>query len=146
LTAAPPGGPAEISTGSGKIRIDATDGSAVIKNSNGDCWIGEAGADLRVSTSNGDIRVDRAHAAVSAKTAKGDVRLSGLSRGTVVAESGYGELDLGIADGSAAYLDLHTGFGQVRSELEASEAPASGESTVEVRGKTGMGDITVRRS
>src|SRR5690349_15075244 len=37
-------GTTEVSTGSGRIRIDVTDGSAVVKNSNGDCWIGEAGA------------------------------------------------------------------------------------------------------
>jgi ferric-dicitrate binding protein FerR (iron transport regulator) len=140
------GGSLDVSTGTGKIRIDVIDGSAVIKNSNGDCFIGEAGADLRVNTANGDIRVDLARAAVSAKTAKGDVRLSGLSRGSVVVETGMGELDLGIAEGSAAYLDLHTGFGQVRSELDASGVPDTRENTVEVRGKTGMGDITVRRS
>jgi DUF4097 and DUF4098 domain-containing protein YvlB len=139
-------GATEVSTGTGKVRIDVTDSAAVVKNSNGDCWIGEAGADLRVNTANGDIRVDAARGAVSAKTAKGDVRISGLARGSVVVETGMGALDLGIADGSAAYLDLHTGFGQVRSELDASEAPKTSENTVEVRGKTGMGDITVRRS
>ena len=139
-------GALEVSTGTGKIRIDVTDGSAVVKNSNGDCFIGEAGADLRVNTALGDIRVDQARGPVSAKTAKGDVRVSGLTRGSVVVESGMGEPDLGIADGSAAYLDLHTGFGTVRSELDASEAPESRENTVDVRGKTGMGDITVRRS
>jgi DUF4097 and DUF4098 domain-containing protein YvlB len=139
-------GAAELSTGSGKLRIDAADGIAVIKNSNGDCWVGEVGADLRVNTANGDIRVDRARASVVAKTAKGDVWLSGLLRGSVVAETGYGALEFGIADGTAAYLDLHTGWGQVRSELDASEAPAANENAIEVRGKTGFGDITVRRA
>ena len=33
-------GPAEISTGSGRIRLGQIDGNAVIKNSNGDSWIG----------------------------------------------------------------------------------------------------------
>ena len=39
------------------------------------------------AVANGDIRVDRANATVVAKTAYGDVRLSGLTRGSVVAET-----------------------------------------------------------
>ena len=34
-------GDADMSTGIGKVRLRQIDGSAVIKNSNGDCWIGE---------------------------------------------------------------------------------------------------------
>jgi DUF4097 and DUF4098 domain-containing protein YvlB len=118
----------------------------VIKNSNGDCWIGEAASDLRVSTANGDIRVDRAQASVVAKTAYGDVRLAELVRGSVVAETAYGAVELGIADGSAAHLELSTGWGQVRSDLDAADAPAAGTEAVEIRGKTAFGDITVRRA
>ena len=139
-------GAANVTTGSGKIRIDVADTSAVIKNSNGDCWIGEAASDLRVSTANGDIRVDRAQASVVAKTAYGDVRLAELVRGSVVAETAYGAVELGIADGSAAHLELSTGWGQVRSDLDAADAPTAGTDAVEIRGKTAFGDITVRRA
>jgi DUF4097 and DUF4098 domain-containing protein YvlB len=139
-------GRAEVSTGSGRIRIDAADGPTTVKNSNGDCWIGDAGSDLRVNTANGDIRVDRARSSVVAKTAKGDVRLGELVRGSVAAETAYGALEFGIADGSAAHLDLSTGWGQVRNELDSASAPDAGTNAVDVRGKTAFGDITVRRA
>jgi DUF4097 and DUF4098 domain-containing protein YvlB len=139
-------GTTEVSTGTGKVRIDALEGRSVVKNSNGDCLIGEAGADLRVSTANGDIEVDRAVGSVVAKTANGDIRLHELVRGTVAAETGCGALVLGIADGTAAYLDLNTSWGDLRSELEQADEPVQGAETVDVRAKTAAGDITVRRA
>ena len=80
------------------------------------------------------------------KTANGDVRLGAVTRGAVVAETGRGGLEIGIPDGTAAYLDLHTHFGRVDSELEGSEAPETRKATVEVRARTGFGDIWVRRA
>ena len=46
----------------------------------------------------------------------------------------------------AAWLDLHTGFGHVQNDLEASGSPEPGADTVEVRASTSFGDITIRRS
>ena len=60
-------GPAEVSTGSGRVRLGQIDGTAVIKNSNGDSWIGEVAGDLRVNAANGSISVDHANADVNAQ-------------------------------------------------------------------------------
>lgn len=139
-------GDADITTGSGAARIGAIDGSATIKNSNGDSWVGLAGKDLRINNANGDITVDRADGTVVAKTANGDVRLGAVTRGSVVAETGRGALEIGISDGTAAYLDLQTHFGRVDSELDGSDAPQTRNETVEVRARTGLGDIWVRRA
>jgi hypothetical protein len=48
--------------------------------------------------------------------------------------------------GVAAWLDLSTGYGNVRNDLDAAGRPAPGEDTVEVRARTSFGDITVSRS
>jgi hypothetical protein len=63
----------------------------------------------------------------------------------VVAETAYGKVEVGVADGVAAWLDLGTGYGMVHNELDAADRPGAGEPTVEIRAKSGMGDITVRR-
>jgi DUF4097 and DUF4098 domain-containing protein YvlB len=139
-------GPAEVTTGAGAVRISSIEGTAVIKNSNGDIWIGEVTGDLRVSAANGTIAVDQAHATVVAKTANGDVRLGEVAHGAIVAQTAFGTVDIGIRDGVAAWLDLNTGFGNVRSDLDVAESPARGEDAVDVRGRTSYGDITVRRS
>ena len=99
-------GDAEVTTGSGDVRLRELDGSAVIKNSNGDTWIGAVAGDLRVNAANGNIAVDRAHAGVVAKTANGDVRLGEVVRGSVVLETRLGDLEVGIREGTAAWLDV----------------------------------------
>jgi hypothetical protein len=139
-------GDADISTGSGAVRIGAVDGTAVIKGANGDTWIGDVSHDIRVVTANGSITVDRSHATVVAKTANGDVHLGEVEGGTVMAQTSMGRVDIGIRHGVAAWLDLNTTFGKVYNELETSSQPAPGEPSVEVRARTAFGDITIRRS
>ena len=138
-------GAAHLTTGSGALRVDSIGGTALLKNSNGATWVGDVSGDLRVSAANGDIVVDRAHASVIAKTANGDVRLGEVSSGAVVAETAYGAVEVGVADGSAAWLDLNTGYGGVDSDLEAADGPQAGQETVEVRARSGAGNISIRR-
>jgi hypothetical protein len=140
------GGNAEISTGSGALRIGAVDGTAVIRGANGDTWIGDVSRDLRVRSANGSIAVDHAHATVVAKTSNGDVRLEDVERGSVVAQTALGTIDIGIRHGVAAWLDLDTKFGRVDNGLDSAGRPARGEDTVEVRARSAFGDITIHRS
>lgn len=138
-------GDAELTTATGDVRADAIEGSAVIKNSNGDTRIGEVGGDLRVRAANGDIEVERSYGSVTAKTANGHIRVGSIHRGSLVAETATGRIEVGIAHGVAAWLDLHTSFGHVHNGLDATDAPGSADEQVEVRAKTGFGDITIRR-
>jgi hypothetical protein len=140
------GGHTELSTGSGTVRIESIDGAAVVKNSNGDTWIGEVTGDLRVHAANGRISVDQARETVAAKSANGDVRLGEVAHGAVLAQTAMGRVEIGIRDGVAAWLDLHTSFGKVHNDLDAGGRPGPGEDTVEVRARTSFGDITIHRS
>ena len=63
-----------------------------------------------------------------------------------MAETGFGQVDIAVVDGVAAWLELKTGFGRVHNDLEAADSPATGEEAVEIRARTGYGDITIRRS
>ncbi len=138
-------GRAEV-TGSGPLRISQIDGPAVIKNLNGVTWIGEVTGDLRCSSANGDITIDRALAAVAVKTANGAVRIGEVVRGSVELGTAYGELEVGIREGTVALLDVRSQFGSVRNSLTASDGPGPSDQTVEVRARTSMGDIVIRRS
>lgn len=139
-------GKAEVVTGSGAVLIAAVEGSTWVKNSNGDTWIGRSEGDVNVRAANGAIRIEHAGAGVVAKTANGRVQLGEVSRGSAVAESSFGDLEVGVREGVSAWLDLRTKFGQVRNELESTEQPASGEDAVEVHAHTSMGDIAIRRA
>jgi DUF4097 and DUF4098 domain-containing protein YvlB len=140
-------GDADVTTGTGQIRIGEIDGGATVKNSNGNTTIGTIGGDARIRSANGDITVDRAGGGVDAKTANGTIRVGEVTRGSVVLETSTGDLSIGIASGTAAWLDVKTNFGQVRNALdETATPPASTTETVEVRAHTGFGDVTVHRA
>jgi DUF4097 and DUF4098 domain-containing protein YvlB len=139
-------GGAELTTGSGQVRVGVVDGPAVVKNGNGSTRIGEVGSDLRVKAANGDIVVGQARASVVAKSANGSVRIGDVVSGAVVMETAAGEIEVGIHEGTAAFLDLKTKFGNVRSSLRASTTSEPSSSTVEVRARTSYGDIVVTRA
>jgi DUF4097 and DUF4098 domain-containing protein YvlB len=140
------GGHVDIAAATGDVRLRALGGTAVIKNSNGDVWVGEAHGDLRVVSANGDIAVDLANAPVSAKTANGAVRLAEVVRGAVVLETHIGDLEVGIREGTPAYLDVKATAGRVRNELEASNAPEAADERVELRARTTLGDVVIRHA
>jgi hypothetical protein len=138
-------GHAEVTTGSGEVRARELDASAVIKNSNGDTWVGVAGGDVRLGAANGSITVDLARASVVAKSANGDVRLGEVVRGSVVLETRLGDLDVGIREGTTAWLDVSAKAGTIHNTLDAGDAPEASAETVEVRARTSVGEIAIRR-
>jgi DUF4097 and DUF4098 domain-containing protein YvlB len=138
-------GHADITAGSGEVRVRELDSSAVIKNSNGDTWIGAASGELRVSAANGNIAVDLAQAGVVAKSANGDVRLGEAVRKSVVLETKLGDLEVGIREGTAAWLDVRAAAGKVHNALDAAAAPKPSAETVEVRARTSVGSVEIRR-
>jgi Putative adhesin len=136
---------AEVTASSGDVRLRELDATAVVKNSNGDTWIGAAGGDVRVSAANGSIAVDKADASVVAKSANGDVRLGEAVRGSVVLETSLGDLEVGIREGTAAWLDVRASAGKVQNSLEAADAPEPSAETVEVRARTSAGNVVIGR-
>jgi hypothetical protein len=139
-------GHTEVASGSGEVRLRELAHTGVVKNANGDIWVGSVAGDLRVSVASGGISVDRAQTNLAAKTATGDVRVGEIVRGSVVLETHAGDLDVGIREGTAAWLDVKSSVGSVHNTLDASEAPDSSAPTVEVRARTTVGDVAIRRA
>jgi hypothetical protein len=136
---------ADVSTGSGEVRLADLGGTGVVKTSNGDTWVGAAGGDLRIKAANGSIAVGVARATLAAKSSNGDVRVGEVARDTVVIESHLGDLEVGIPEGTAAWLDLHARAGRVVNQLERVGAPPATAEKVEVRARTSAGNIVIRR-
>jgi hypothetical protein len=139
-------GSAEITADHGQIRLGAVIGDCSLKASHGSVTIGESGGDVDAKLSYGDLEIGRALASVTGKTAYGSIRLPEVSSGSIQLDSGYGQLTVGVRDGVAAWLDLASKEGHVRSELDGERAPEGGEPTVAVRARTQFGDISVRRA
>ncbi|MGY5123200.1 DUF4097 family beta strand repeat-containing protein [Streptomyces nigrescens] len=138
-------GDAEL-VGAGRIEVGEIAGAALVKNGNGATMIGEITGALRASASNGLISVGVAHAGVDAKSANGAIRIGEVARGQVVLQAAAGDLEVGIRESTAAWLEVSTGVGSVRNDLGAADGPGDSAETVEVRAHTSVGDILIRRS
>jgi hypothetical protein len=139
-------GRATITTASGRLHLGELADGGVLKNSNGTTLIGTARGAIKVRSANGDITVEEASDDVEAKTANGAVRVLDANRGALTLETAMGEIEVGIHEGSAAWLDVKTRFGRVRNEMTASGAPAEDADKIEVHASTAFGDIIVRRA
>jgi DUF4097 and DUF4098 domain-containing protein YvlB len=139
-------GRAEIHSSTGPVQLTEIDGPAVIRNANGEIWIGAVTGDLQLSASNGAISVDRADGDVTAKTANGSLRIGCVSRGITSLTTSMGEIEIGIAAGTAALVDAQTKLGSVRNGLAATDRPEPADETAEVHARTSFGDIVIRRA
>ena len=138
-------GNAEIVT-AGDMTIGIVAGDAEVKNLNGKTWIGRVGGDVRVRSANGDITIDDANRDVTVKTANGDIRLGQVARGSAIIETGSGGLEIGIREGTAAWVDASTKFGRVHSTLSPADDPEQSTETVQVHARTAFGDVLITRS
>ncbi len=138
-------GDADVS-GAGRVEVGEIAGTAAIKNGNGDTTIGEVARDLRARAANGRISVGVAHAGVDAKSANGGIRIGEVIHGQISLHTAVGDVEVGIAEHSTAWLEVNTGFGSVRNSLRPTDGPSPSGDTVEVRARTGVGDIVIRRA
>jgi DUF4097 and DUF4098 domain-containing protein YvlB len=99
-----------------------------------------------IKTANGDISVARAGADVVAKAANGHLRVGEAVRGSLELSTARGNIDVGVAEGTAARLDVRTQFGHVDQQLRASDGPPASGEKLEVRGRTSFGTITIARA
>lgn len=139
-------GKATITTASGRLQVGELVAGGVLKNSNGTTVVGAVHGPVKVRSSNGDITVEEAEDDVEAKTANGAVSVLDAVRGSLMLETAMGAIEVGIREGSAAWLDVTTKFGHVRNEMNPSGAPAGDVERVEVHANTSFGDVTVRRA
>jgi hypothetical protein len=135
----------QIKTGMGDIDVERSD-TVRLTTGMGDIDVGQVSGAAELTTGTGDIRAGEISGSVKIKNANGDVRVAQAVRGSVEARTGFGEIEVGIAHGTAAWLDLSTGWGEVRNGLDRSGPPGPGEESVEVRAHSGYGDITISRA
>ncbi|MDQ3629392.1 MAG: DUF4097 domain-containing protein [Actinomycetota bacterium] len=139
-------GSTRLSTGSGDIALHAAGARATLATGSGDVRVRAAGGPVDIKTGSGDVRVDDAGGDVSIKSGSGDQQVGRAVRGQVSCQTASGDVHVGIADGTAAWLDVHSLTGTVSSQLGEAGPPSDSQQTVEVRANTVNGDITVVRA
>jgi hypothetical protein len=138
-------GTAEIVVTAGSVRARELDGDAVIKNTNGSTEVGQTTGSLRVTGAHGTIAIDRSFGDTAARCAHGGIRVEQATSGRVRLESSYGSIDIGVPEGTAAWVDATSQHGTVRNLLQDAAGPDENDRTVEVLASTSYGDVVVRR-
>jgi DUF4097 and DUF4098 domain-containing protein YvlB len=139
-------GSCDTKSGSAEVTIGPVGGDADILSGSGDVVIDSVGGTLKVKSGSGDIVVKQGGEAVDAMAGSGDLLIKRVDHGRLKARTGSGDILVGVANGTAAYLDVMTVTGDVKSELDGSEGPGDGEQTVEIHVQTGSGDVVLQRA
>jgi DUF4097 and DUF4098 domain-containing protein YvlB len=138
-------GDCNTKSGSAEVSLGKVGGKCDVLSGSGDVVIDEVVGSLKVKAGSGDIVLKSCGDGVDAMAGSGDLLLRRVERGRVKVKSGSGDITVGVADGTAAYLDIMTVTGDVSSELDGSEAPGDGELTAEIFVQTGSGDVVLQR-
>ncbi len=136
----------KVKTGSGDVELGSIGRDGDVGAGSGDVVLDSVGGSLRVKTGSGDIVVKSGGDRVDAMAGSGDVVVNRVDHGELIVKTGSGDVIIGIASGTAAYLDIQTVTGSVKSSLDSAQAPMDGDSTVTVSVTSGTGDVVLQRS
>ncbi|WP_243065050.1 DUF4097 family beta strand repeat-containing protein [Humibacter sp. RRB41] len=139
------GGPLQVTNGAGSIRVGTLEGAGTIKNSTGRTTFGEVEGPLNVKSSTGDVTIEQLNGSAEIKCAHGEVRIDRVGTGEVKIEGGYGSIEVGVPEGTAAWLDIASRHGVLRNELDQASAPVQDDRTVAITAHADYASITIRR-
>ncbi|MGJ6969433.1 hypothetical protein ACSDR0_46865 [Streptosporangium sp. G11] len=126
ITVATSGGPADLTTGHGQIKVGEAIGATVIGNG------------------DGNVTVDRAEDGLRVAVEQGAVTVGAMARGRADLDVGAGTINVGIPDGTAVLADAKTTLGRVRDNL-GDDPEASDGNPVELHAHVAQGDILLHR-
>lgn len=139
-------GDADVTTGSGGIDLGSCGGRTQLRTGGGEIEVGSLAGPSRVRTGSGDVRLGEVTGDVEIRSGSGDVVLADVVRGDVRVSTGSGTVRVGVHSGVAAELDLSTGSGRARSELDVRHDTPPATPAVRVSGRTGSGEVLVTRA
>lgn len=135
-----------LKSGSGDLRIGRASGPVVASTGSGDVHIDTSGGPVATKTGTGDLRIRHAEAELEWRTGTGDLAVERIERGQVHANSGSGDVSIGVPGGLSVWTDLHTTTGDVISNLAPVGQPDDGADHLELRVTTGTGDIHLHQA
>ena len=141
-------GKLEAKTASGDVTVKAVAMESAVTTVSGDVVVERVEAPIAVRTVSGDVELGGASAPATVQTTSGDVALRSVAGGEVRVQTVSGDARVGIAEGTAVWMDATSVSGELRSELGmVEEAPDGTEAdVVPLHVKTVSGDVAFVRA
>lgn len=134
---------ATVTSGSGVLRLGPMLGGLRARSGTGRIEVSSVGGSTTLVTGSGDVWLGAVSSDVTARTGSGNLNVAEAARGNLELTTGSGEIRVGVRAGTLALVDLASGSGQARSELNVFDTPPTDTVPLRVRGRTGSGDAVV---
>src|SRR5262249_25246074 len=105
-----------------------------------------APAALAHSSASGASNPARADGSITATTASGAIRIGRMTHGQAKLMNGSGNIEVGIAEGTAASIDANSERGAVHNFVSPQGDPDPSDPKVMVHARTRHGDIIIQRA
>ncbi|GAA3709198.1 DUF4097 family beta strand repeat-containing protein [Zhihengliuella alba] len=108
------------------VRVGEVYGDTTAKASHGNVSLGMVMGEAQAVSGYGNIDVRTLMGRLQARSAHGRIRIDDAVHGAAGLDVGYGDIEVGIREGSLTWLDLDSKQGAVRNELQPSTASRDG--------------------
>ncbi|GIE95113.1 DUF4097 family beta strand repeat-containing protein [Paractinoplanes rishiriensis] len=141
-------GNVRLDAASGDLTVGRVGGALHLKSASGELHAGDVTGDVTVETASGRIRLDAVGGSLRAGSASGTIEVGRLRRGQASVRTVSGDVQVGVAAGSALWMDLNTVSGRSTTDLTAQGdvPPADGPVELELRVRTVSGHIRIHRA
>src|SRR5580693_4908974 len=135
-----------FASASGDVEVDVVTGKLKATNASGSFTVHAAEGGASVATASGNVTIGNLDGDLKFKAASGSLTVAAAVYGAVSAQTSSGAVAVGIAEGTAARLDIITGSGAVTNELQPSDGPELGDETFALQVRSGSGDVNIHRA
>jgi hypothetical protein len=140
-------GAALLKTASGDVSVQSLGDDSTVSTVSGDVDVEEVDAGLNARTVSGDVELGRVRAALTVGTTSGDVAIKAVAAGEVRVQTVSGDARVGVAQGTAVWMDATSVSGDVYSDLGVvGDAPPGEGEVVPLHVKTVSGDVKFVRA
>lgn len=139
-------GESDVTTGSGDVSVGTVDGKSRVRTGSGRIALAGSTGRIDIKAGSGDVQVGETAGEVRVRAGSGDVDIADARSGSLELTTGSGRLSVGVHPGVGAELDISSGSGRARSELDVGRVAPAQAPTLRVRGRTGSGDVLITRA
>jgi hypothetical protein len=142
-------GKLQVKTASGDVFVQAIETESALNTVSGDVGVKRIDASLTARTVSGDVELGRVRGPLLLSTTSGDVAVEAVEAGDVRIQTVSGDARVGVAQGTAVWMDATSVSGDLKSELgPGDDVPpeSDGDEIVPLHVKTVSGDVAFVRA